>query len=209
MSEILVTLGGVAAGAGSPLTPGQLLWINLLTDVFPALALALEPPEPDVMNHAPRQTHGSFIGSDDMLHLGLQAATMASGPLVNFALAKMRHRGLDAKECHARASASTFLALTLTQILHANSARSERHTIFTPLAGDARLRRNPYVMGAMMAAVLAQALGHSVPGLRTVLGTSRMDRSDLVRALASAVVPFVMNEATKTLLVWGRPVGAT
>ena len=52
-SEILVTLGALALGVARPMSAVQYLWINLLSDVFPALALAMEPPEPDVMNRPP------------------------------------------------------------------------------------------------------------------------------------------------------------
>ena len=54
MSEIMVTSVAMAAGLGEPLTPMQLLWINLVSDIFPGLALALEPPEPDVLLRPPR-----------------------------------------------------------------------------------------------------------------------------------------------------------
>jgi len=54
MSEIMVTFTSISAGLGAPLTPMQLLWINLMSDILPGLALALEPPEPDVLTRPPR-----------------------------------------------------------------------------------------------------------------------------------------------------------
>jgi Ca2+-transporting ATPase len=54
LSEIVVMFTAIAAGMGQPLNPMQLLWINLITDIFPGLALALEPPEPDVLRQPPR-----------------------------------------------------------------------------------------------------------------------------------------------------------
>ena len=54
ISEITVMFGAIALGLGQPLNPMQLLWINLITDIFPGLALALEPPEPDVLENPPR-----------------------------------------------------------------------------------------------------------------------------------------------------------
>ena len=54
LSEIVVMIAATAAGVGEALSPMQLLWINLVSDVLPGLGLALEPPEPGVMEHAPR-----------------------------------------------------------------------------------------------------------------------------------------------------------
>ena len=54
LSEIVVMIVATAAGVGEALSPMQLLWINLVSDVLPGLGLALEPPEPGVMEHAPR-----------------------------------------------------------------------------------------------------------------------------------------------------------
>jgi Cation transport ATPase len=61
LSEIELTLAGVVMGMGAPLTPMQLLWINLFTDVFPGLALALEPPEADVLERPPRDPKEPII----------------------------------------------------------------------------------------------------------------------------------------------------
>src|SRR5574341_1808662 len=54
LSEIMVMFTAIAAGLGQPLSAMQLLWINLISDIFPGLALALEPPEPDVLSRPPR-----------------------------------------------------------------------------------------------------------------------------------------------------------
>ena len=54
MSEIMVSSVAISAGLGEPLTAMQLLWINLVSDIFPGLALALEPPEPDILTRPPR-----------------------------------------------------------------------------------------------------------------------------------------------------------
>jgi Ca2+-transporting ATPase len=61
LSEIIVTTVITTVAIGSPMTVMQLLWLNLVTDVFPGLALALEPPEPDVLTQSPRNPHEPII----------------------------------------------------------------------------------------------------------------------------------------------------
>ncbi len=83
-SEVLAMLVGALCGA-SPLTPLQLLWINLLTDVAPALALALEPAEPGVMRRPPRDPAARLLGAADLRALGVDAAAMSGASLSAYA----------------------------------------------------------------------------------------------------------------------------
>ena len=57
LGEVLMIFTAIAAGWSLPLLPLQILWMNLVTDVFPALALALEPASPEIMNQ-PKEVHG-------------------------------------------------------------------------------------------------------------------------------------------------------
>ena len=70
-SEIMVMFFASAAGLGFPLTAMQLLWINLLSDIFPGLALALEPPEPDVLQRPPRDPEQPIISKSDFKRISL------------------------------------------------------------------------------------------------------------------------------------------
>jgi Ca2+-transporting ATPase len=64
LSEILVMFTSIAAGLSQPLNVMQLLWINPMSDIAPALALALEPPEPDMLRRPPRRPDEPMTGSD-------------------------------------------------------------------------------------------------------------------------------------------------
>ena len=92
-SEVLAMLGRRASAGVSPLTPLQLLWINLLTDVAPALALALEPAEPGVMRRPPRDPAAPLFGPRDYRALGVDAAMMAGASLGAYALGARAERG--------------------------------------------------------------------------------------------------------------------
>jgi hypothetical protein len=69
-SEILLMLAGAAAGFGEMLSPMQLLWINLISDVLPAIGLAMEPPEPDAMERGPTDANEPMVRRDQMGRLG-------------------------------------------------------------------------------------------------------------------------------------------
>src|SRR5262245_35775313 len=69
-SEILVTLGALAIGMARPMSAIQFLWINLLSDVAPALALAVEPPEPDVMGRPPLDPHKRILDRAALVEIG-------------------------------------------------------------------------------------------------------------------------------------------
>src|SRR5262249_57038546 len=79
-SEILVTLGALGIGVARPMSAIQYLWINLLSDVFPALALAMEPPEPDVMNRPPLDPREPILTRASLVEIGGGAAGLSAAP---------------------------------------------------------------------------------------------------------------------------------
>ena len=117
-SEIMVMFLGTAVGMGSPLTAMQLLWINLMSDIFPGLALALEEPEPDVMSRPPRDPHEPVIRAGDFKRLAFEGGVMTAGALAAYGYGVWRH-GLG-----PAAGTMAFQSLTLAQLLHAVSCRS-------------------------------------------------------------------------------------
>ena len=122
-SEILVTLGALAVGIPRPMSAIQFLWINLLSDVAPALALAIEPAEPDVMARPPREPGGADpVAADAARHIAGDASVLAATTLGVHALALARYGA------GPRATTLAFSALTSAQLLHALSYRSRRRS---------------------------------------------------------------------------------
>jgi Ca2+-transporting ATPase len=188
-SEIEVMLASIALGLGQPLNAMQLLWINLITDIFPALALAMEPPEADVLGRKPRDPEEPTIRRQDLAHMGLESAFLTSGAMASYAYALLRYGPGPTAGTHA------FMSLTLGQLLHSYSCRSENTTLFTP----GRRPANPYLNGALGASLAAQLLAAFTPGLRKLLGTTPVGLLDALVIAAGAGLPFVINEFNKTL----------
>jgi len=188
-SEIMVMFAGTATGLGSPLTAMQLLWINLLSDIFPGLALALEQPEPGVMDRPPRDPHEPVVRAGDFKRLTFESGVMTAGALAAYGYGALRH-GLG-----PAAGTLAFQSLTLTQLLHAVSCRSEQHTIFD----RERLPRNKYLDLALGGSLVLQMLTFFVPGLRTLLGLTPVGLVDGLVIGASALLPLLINESTKPI----------
>jgi Ca2+-transporting ATPase len=186
-TEIEVMAVGIAFGLGQPLTPMQLLWINLITDILPGLALALEPPEPDAMDRPPRAPEAAVITGADLGRLAGESAVITAGTLASFGYALLRY-GLGPK-----AGTQAFTTLTLGQLLHALSCRSESLSLFSKDAMPA----NPYLDIGLSGSILAQLLTVLVPGLRQLLGTTPLALGDGMVAVAGAVGPLLINEAIK------------
>lgn len=187
LSEIAITLAGVAGGVGEPLNTMQLLWLNLLTDVLPALALAVEPPEPQVLDRAPRDPRLPILGRDQFLRYGLESAALTAGTLVAYCY------GIARYGAGPRAGTLAFGTLTLGQLMHAYSCRSEERSVFDPGA----LPRNRWMDRAVAGSILLQLAAMYAPGLRGLLRSTPLGIADLAVAVGAAVAPFLFNEFTK------------
>jgi Ca2+-transporting ATPase len=83
-SELIAMFVAMATGMGQPLTPMQLLWMNLLSDLAPALALAFEKPAPDTLSRAPREPEEPIIHRTDMQRIGFESGVLATGALAAY-----------------------------------------------------------------------------------------------------------------------------
>ncbi|MHB8481541.1 MAG: cation-translocating P-type ATPase [Nitrospiria bacterium] len=191
LSEIMVTFTAISVGLGQPLNTMQLLWINLISDIFPGLALAMEPPEPDILSQLPRNPMEPIIKKTDFKRIGFEAATLSAGALGAYGYGIMRYGP------GPRAGTMAFMSLTMGQLLHAVSCRSEKHSPFLP--------PNRSLQIALGGSFALQALALTVPGLRNLLGITRITLLDGAVIGGSALLPLLVNEATKEEMVHDRP----
>ncbi|WP_437758650.1 cation-translocating P-type ATPase [Sorangium sp. So ce1389] len=180
-SEVLAMLAGALAGV-SPLTPLQLLWINLLTDVAPALALALEPAEPGVMRRPPRDPRARLFGPRDVRALAADAARMSGASLAAYALGGRGAAGTRA-----------FTALVTAQLLHILACRAGAGAGAAGRAAEPSPRAdNPHVARALAATSALQALALGSPALRRLLGAERLRAGELALAVAAGALPSLL-----------------
>lgn len=188
-SEILLTFITTLAGLGEPLSPLQLLWINLVTDVFPELALGLEPPEYDVMLQPPRDPQAPMFCRHDVQRIAVEGATMAASALGAYSWGLARY-GLG-----AQAGTLAFTTLTASQLLYAISCRSEQHWLFDRKPSPP----NPYMTLAVGGGLALQGAATILPGLRQVLGTTLISPFDWLVVATLAVTPYLASELMKAI----------
>lgn len=187
LTEIMVMFSALAAGIGFPLNVMQLLWINIMSDIFPGIALSMEAAEPDVLERPPRDPLEPLLSSRDFKRMAFESAIISAGSLGAYAYGISRY-GMGAK-----AGSIAFHSLTAAQILHAIGCRSERQSIFDRVQPPP----NRSLFLAVGGSLVLQALVGLVPGLRSLLGLTPLSLMDAAVAGSAAILPLIANETTK------------
>jgi Ca2+-transporting ATPase len=174
-----------ARGVFSPLTAIQLLWLNLVTDGAPALALGMEKGEPDIMDRKPRPPGEPIINGTMWVNVAIQAVTIAATTLAAF-LIGLRHTQPQYAETLA------FVTLSLSEVFRAFTSRSERASIFRigPFS-------NRWMNLAGLSSLALILVVVYVPGLNTVFNTLPMGLTEWELVLPLVLVPSVVAELTK------------
>jgi Ca2+-transporting ATPase len=198
LSEILTVFAAILIGWPLPLAPLQILWLNMITDVLPALALALERSAPGMMQMPPRSPRAPLLSPRLLGLIGWQGAVLAGGTLAAFGLGLMRHgeSGLGL----SRAMTMAFMALSLSQLIHAFSSRSGRDSAFSW-----RLFTNRWLWGAVGACALIQAATVLCAPLASLLRTTPLDPADWAMVAATSSLPLFLVEALKWAARRPRP----
>ncbi len=124
IGEVLTMFLGMLIGFPIPLLPIQVLWVNLVTDGLPAIALGLDPPEKDIMMRPPRRSNDNIF-SDGLLEL-----IVIRGVILGFCTLAVFGSVLHFTENVTLARTCGFITLVLTQLTHVFECKSERKTIF-------------------------------------------------------------------------------
>ena len=186
-AEIWIIFLAPFVGLPLPLLPIQILWINLVTDGLPGLALATERAEADVMNRPPHPPNEGILARG----LGLQVLWMGllMAGVVLAGQAWSLHAG------SANWQTLVFTSLCFAQLTYVLAIRSERQSLFT-----LGITTNRPLIGAVLLTVTLQLLIVYVPTLQILLKTSPLSMAELALAVAIALVVFATVEAQKLIL---------
>ena len=179
LAEILVFLGVGLAGQTAPLLPLQILWLNLVTDTFPALALAVEPGDPAVMRQPPRDPREAILSGPVLRAVAIYGALIAAVTIVAYYLA---------------GTTCAFMTLALAQILHLGNARSGG-----PVLAPRLVFANPAALGAALLAIGLQLLTAFYEPLAHVLQVTPLSRGEWALVLGLGAVPAALGQAAKLL----------
>ena len=179
MGEVIAILTATVLGF-TLLSPIHILWVNLVTDTFPALALGVEPPEKDIMNRPPRDQKTPFFDRKQWLSIffvGLAAAILT----------------LTAYFVGSAVSPKTgitmaFLTLSLAQLFAALGFQSEHHSIFS-----INFRKHPYLVLAFIGSAALQLVVALTPFLREIFGLTVLTISEwvIILGLCFAMLLFI------------------
>jgi len=183
ISEILVVGLATLAGAPLPLLPLQILFLNLVTDVFPALALGVGPGSPELMRRRPRPAREPILTRAHWRRIALHGALMSASVLGAMAAAHYL-LGLD----DTRTLTVSFCTLALAQLWHVFNMREARRGF--------RLRNeitaNPWIWAALLLCLALVIAAVYLPGLAAVLQLAHPGAAGLALVLVMSLAPLVL-----------------
>jgi len=211
VAEIMIIFLATLAGLPAPLTAIQLLWLNLVTDGAPALALAMEKGDPDIMEQKPRRKDEPIINRIMGIGITVQTFAQTGVVLLAFGLGLIWHleagavltgnplvyilqhdwRGVDVQTAETMA----FLTLAFAELFRAYTVRSERASVF-----QLGVFSNKYMQAAVGLSIVLLLLVVNVPFLQPIFNTHFLTGTEWIIVLALALFPAVAEEITKFFL---------
>lgn len=185
LSEVLciliatLGLGKLTGGSFTIFGPVHLLWINLISDCFPAVALGMEPAERGIMQRKPRSSDAHIFSDGMGVNLLWQGAVIAVLTLISYVI--------GAQTSPDSGTTMAFLTLSVCEMLHAWNMRSLRDSVFT------MEHRNPMLLGSVLLSFVLTAAVLLIPALRGIFSLEALSGMQYLWAilLAAAIVPIV------------------
>lgn len=196
-AEIVTVFAAIMINWPLPLAPLQILWLNMITDVFPALALALERSAPDVMKQAPRDPTQPLMNRHFAGLIAWQGLLLAGMTLTAFFVGMRWYGTAGIGLQHAVTIA--FTTLGWAQVFHALNARSQRQSAFIrPFA-------NPWLWAAIVTCLVLQSAAVYWPPLQRVLHTVPLTAPDIAVVAVCSLAPVAASEVLKLMRRGSRP----
>ena len=189
LGEVLIVLISILMDLPVPLIPIQLLWLNLVTDSFPALALGVERGEADIMDEAPRDPDEPILDTEIKITVAIQSIAITVATLLAY-LVGLKWYGLESGINHARTMA--FSTLIICELLRAYSSRSIDKTVF-----EIGVFTNKKLVMATVFSFLLMLVVIYVPVLNDAFGLMDLGPKEIGVVLGSALIPLVAGEIQK------------
>lgn len=192
--EIIVVFTAVLFGFPIPLLPIHILWVNLVTDTFPALALGMDPGDPAVINEKPRDPKESLFARGGTSSLIMNGIVIGALALSAFFIGMNRAtvEGLTGDAALKLARTMAFATLSLSQLFHAFNLRHPTRSLFS-----IGIFGNRYLVGAFAAGCLLQVLVIMIPPFAGFFKVTGLGAMDWLIVLLLAVFTITLNEVVK------------
>jgi Ca2+-transporting ATPase len=205
LAEIATIFIATVIGWSSPLTPIQLLWLNLLTDGAPALALGVEKGDPDIMARPPRPPDQPVINREMRLGMVIQTIAITAVVLVAYWLGLKEGEtlhGVASPEAITLARSMAFITLSASELFRAYTARSEFFSLFG--IGVFSNKAMQYAVGASIVLLLAVVY---LPFMNPIFDTVPISLLEWVEMLPLILLPSIAAELTKWYMRtrWTKP----
>ncbi|WP_062352899.1 calcium-translocating P-type ATPase, PMCA-type [Bacillus kwashiorkori] len=202
LGEITALFIGILLGWPAPLTAVQILWVNLITDTLPAIALGMDPDDPEVMKDKPRNPKESIFAH------GGGTFSLLNGILIGFITLFAFIEGLRfytgassifsidygniSNDALTHAQTMAFITLSVSQLFHSLNLRSRKKSIF-----QIGLFTNKYLIGAIIVGILIQLALVYIPFLHDVFGIHLLSGNDWLFVIGVSLIPIIANELFK------------
>lgn len=200
LGEVIAIFVTLLIGLEAPLIATQLLWINLITDSFPAIALGMDPGSPDVMKEKPRDAKESFFAGGAGFHIALGGMLMGALTIFAFWFGYYEH-GYSPFDHSAPiktveyARTMAFMVLVMCQLFFSLTVRNSSQSIF-----QIGIFSNKHLVGAIVLGVVLQLIVVGVPFMQRAFHLQMLDLEGWLIAISLGLVPLLVNEILKIFI---------
>lgn len=188
IGEILTIFIGIMLGWPSPLLAIHLLWVNLVTDSLPAIALGIDPPDKDLMKHKPRNPRKNLFANGLWWKIIIEGCMIGALALLAFSIGRnMFDKGSEP----IIGRTMSFAVLSLSQLVHAFNMRSE-HSLF-----KINIFGNKYLIGALLAGIALQTSVILISPLAKIFKVTALSVEQWLIVAIFSFIPIVLVEIQK------------
>ena len=192
VGEVLLIFIAFLLNLGNPLSPILILWINLVTDSLPALALSMDPAEKDIMTRKPRNPQKGIFSKGMIWRIFYQGTTIGLISLAAYLIGRNDGIRMGLENPEVLGQTMAFAVLGLSQLLHVRNLHSNKLSSFR-----INLLANKSLLGAIFISTLLLVLVLIIPGVMQVFGLVEMDTAHWLYVIALSFTPIVVVELMK------------